>query len=590
MATFFIACPRCNKYSQAKTGFFANKNIKCDCGYKINTKTDKLTNRVCSNCKNSVVFDQSLGDKAVCPVCSNKINTVQENSKAVKFPCKQCGIELSTLSYETVLSCPVCEFQNDVIAQSTLEMHKKTGLPSVIKYEGDNKTLLWKHPFEDFTFGSQLIVHESQEAIFFKDGQALDTFGAGRHALETQEIPLISNAFTTPLSNSGMFHSEVYFVNLALQSSVKWGTDTKVRLFDPISGLHLEIGASGEFNLQVKHGRKLLLKLLGTQSQLGQNIIGTDSNYFKSMIMANVKSYLAHTIKEFNINILEIDSHLLTLSNGLKDKLNKNLEDYGLEIPEFFVSRIITPDDDPNFIQMKQQFAQEYLTVREEQIKLKEAVAMGERQAIEAQNIANLQTIEAKGTAEALKIQKEAEAVAYKMQAEAEALEMQMKGYNYQQETTRQVGLEAMQNGIISQNGSGGGMGDIAGLGIAMGTMGGVMGMTREAMTPMANTGFGIGQDLVNPSPPNVPQPLQDGWNCSCGATGLVGLFCNNCGSKRQEPETTWLCTCGTSTTGKFCSNCGNQKELTWDCSCGAKDITGNFCSNCGNKKGGELS
>ena len=52
---------------------------------------------------------------------------------------------------------------------------------SVIKYEGDNQTFIWKHPYEDFSLGSQLIVHESQEAIFFMNGQALDLFGPGRY-------------------------------------------------------------------------------------------------------------------------------------------------------------------------------------------------------------------------------------------------------------------------------------------------------------------------------------------------------------------------------------------------------------------------
>lgn len=59
------------------------------------------------------------------------------------------------------------------------------GIIQVIKYEGDNTTFIWKHPTEDFNLGSQLIVHESQRAIFFKDGQALDLFGPGRYTLST---------------------------------------------------------------------------------------------------------------------------------------------------------------------------------------------------------------------------------------------------------------------------------------------------------------------------------------------------------------------------------------------------------------------
>ena len=57
------------------------------------------------------------------------------------------------------------------------------GIVSVIKYEGDNNTFVWKHPCEDFNTGTQLIVHESQEAVFFMNGRALDTFGPRRHTL-----------------------------------------------------------------------------------------------------------------------------------------------------------------------------------------------------------------------------------------------------------------------------------------------------------------------------------------------------------------------------------------------------------------------
>ena len=64
-------------------------------------------------------------------------------------------------------------------------------ITDIIKYEGDNNTFIWKHPCEDFNSLTQLIVHESQEAVFFKNGQALDLFGPGLYTLESQNIPLI---------------------------------------------------------------------------------------------------------------------------------------------------------------------------------------------------------------------------------------------------------------------------------------------------------------------------------------------------------------------------------------------------------------
>ena len=69
------------------------------------------------------------------------------------------------------------------------------GIACIVQYEGGNDTFIWKHPLEDFNTGSQLIVHESQEAVFFYNGQALDLFSAGRHTLETQNLPLVGGLF-----------------------------------------------------------------------------------------------------------------------------------------------------------------------------------------------------------------------------------------------------------------------------------------------------------------------------------------------------------------------------------------------------------
>lgn len=73
-----------------------------------------------------------------------------------------------------------------------------TKVVDIIKYEGDNSTFIWKYPCEDFNTATQLVVHESQEAIFFMNGQALDLFGAGRHTLETQNIPFRKRLLNLP--------------------------------------------------------------------------------------------------------------------------------------------------------------------------------------------------------------------------------------------------------------------------------------------------------------------------------------------------------------------------------------------------------
>lgn len=614
MSKFVIECPNCGKYAEASTGFFARKKIDCLCGYTINVRTDKMTSRTCPHCGNNVIFDQSKGENALCPVCGEKINTTGMIFNKVEFHCPSCSCGLSADKNAVEYICPMCDTVIDVQKQVAKQNEKDKGLASVIKYEGDNETFVWKHPIEDFNLGSQLIVHESQEAIFFRDGQALDLFGAGRYTLATQNLPILEELYKLPTNADTPFHSEVYFVNLTTQMGIKWGTDSKVRMFDPATGLHIEIGAYGNFNIKVCDSRKLVIKLVGTAGGLKQSEIideevqmrmhCTGSSVqveiksimpkFKALIMTKVKANLARIIKDNNINILEVDEHLDTISEKLRDEINPVLVEYGLVIPEFFVTGISTPDDDPNFKRLKQQHADMYLKVRQEQVLTAEAQAAQGRKLLEAETAAKLRMMNAQGEAEAMRIKAMAEADAYKAQAFAEAEEMKAKGYTYQQETQRKVGVGAVEN----MGGSAGGeLGGLAGLGISLGAMGGVMNMTREAMSPLTNNanalGSGISASISGTNVTNNSQAIQinsaDKWDCTCGNKNIVGGFCNLCGNKKPAPVETWDCSCGNKgIVGGFCNMCGSKKPEpveTWDCACGNKGIVGMFCNMCGSKK-----
>ena len=135
------------------------------------------------------------------------------------------------------------------------------------------------------------------------------------------------------------------------------------------------------------------------------------------------------------------------------------------------------------------------------------------------------------------------------MQAEAEAAEMQMKGYTYRDETARQVGLEAMQNGITGGGNSGGaagGIGDVASLGVTLGAMGGVINMTKDAMAPIMGESQKVGEGFGNvvsgntgdAAPAAPAAPAEGAWNCAnCGKTGITSRFCPDCGTPRVTPN-----------------------------------------------------
>ncbi len=312
----------------------------------------------------------------------------------------------------------------------------------VIKYEGDNSTFIWKHPCEDFNTMTQLIVHESQEAIFFMNGQALDLFGAGRYTLETQNIPLIGKAITIPTDGKTPFHCEVYFINKTEQMAIKWGTDSKVQFMEPTYNFPISIGASGEMALRVEDSRKLLIKLVGTETYLGQAGLMT---YFRAILMTKVKSYLAQVIREKKISIFEIDERLDEISQALHKMLQPVFLEYGVALERFFVTVIVKPDGDASYEKFKSLHFRQYADIAEAKLRQQTAV-------IEAETEAQKTVIE----------------------SQARATKRQQEGYTYQQERGFDVAQDVAKNEAVGQfTNMGVGFGTMAGVG---GAVGGIVG------------------------------------------------------------------------------------------------------------------
>ena len=296
-------------------------------------------------------------------------------------------------------------------------------IADIIKYEGGNDTFIWKFPVEDFNTLSQLIVHESQEAIFFMNGQALDLFGPGRHTLTTQNLPLIGKALNLATGGETPFHCEVYFINKTVQMGIKWGTDTRVRFIEPTLGIPLDIGACGEMNLAVSDSRKLLVKLVGTMNGIAWNERGggfTKSlqDSFRPLISTAVKTHLSTSIKSENINILEIDSNLEKLSAILREAILPGFEEYGLTIPQFYVSTVLLPEDDRNFQRLREL---QTVSLQTKMAEAEAAVKTAQAEATAAVTAAQRQIELEKQTTETEIARREAERRLIEAQAEAQA-------------------------------------------------------------------------------------------------------------------------------------------------------------------------
>ncbi len=223
----------------------------------------------------------------------------------------------------------------------------------IIKCDGNdcgNDVFVWKFPGEDFNTLSQLIVHESQEAVFFKDGKALDLFGAGRYTLHSQNIPLIRRLVNLPFNGESPFHCEVYFINKAVSMNLKWGTPTPLQIEDCKYHIMIPVRMFGQFAVQVEDSKKLLLKLVGTTSVFTQKTLG---DYFKGILLTNIRDYVAKMLVQKQISILEIQSHLKAISNGIAEDIKNEFSIYGLKLVNFNVNEISVPEDDPSYVELK---------------------------------------------------------------------------------------------------------------------------------------------------------------------------------------------------------------------------------------------
>lgn len=224
----------------------------------------------------------------------------------------------------------------------------------LVKWNGNPSILAWKFPSEELSTWTQLIVNETQEAYLVKEGVYQGPFGAGRHTLSTNNIPLLTTLIGLPFGGQSPFSAEVWYVNKATNLDVKWGTPDPIQLQDPKYQIMVPVRAFGQYGIKVVDPKKFLLKLVGTLSSFD---VETLSDYFKGVFTTKIKSSIASAIIKNGQSVLEISTELETLSALLKTSLAPEMDDYGVDLTQFNIHSINVPEDDPAVVTLKSALA-----------------------------------------------------------------------------------------------------------------------------------------------------------------------------------------------------------------------------------------
>ena len=224
----------------------------------------------------------------------------------------------------------------------------------VVKYNGKPNVMAWKYPNEELGTWTQVIVNETQEVVFVKEGIVLDVLPAGRHTLSTDNIPLLSKLINLPFGGRSPFTAELWYVNKVMALDVKWGTAPAIQLQDPKYKVFVPVTAFGQFGIRVEDAKKFLTKLVGTLPSFDHDVM---VKYFRGLLVSNVKNVISQCLIKEDISILEINAHISEISKKLESLLKPELEKYGIELVNFYVTSIEVPEDDPAVIKLKDALA-----------------------------------------------------------------------------------------------------------------------------------------------------------------------------------------------------------------------------------------
>jgi excisionase family DNA binding protein len=184
----------------------------------------------------------------------------------------------------------------------------------------------------DFRIGSQVIVRESQTAVFVRDGQALDTFGPGRHTISTANIPLLVNLLGKAFSNRSPFTAEVYFVSMREFINLGWGTQQPIIVRDPEFGA-AALQGFGTYSIQVDNPQMFIAKIVGTMASYTTNDI---QNQLRGVILEKLQDVLG----ELQLSVLDMAGMTEEVRGAIRAKASEMFQQWGVTLKSLVINSL----------------------------------------------------------------------------------------------------------------------------------------------------------------------------------------------------------------------------------------------------------
>ena len=207
-------------------------------------------------------------------------------------------------------------------------------------FDETGKTMVHREPQDGsaaYRLGTQLIVQDSQSAIFYRDGKALDVFDAGRHTLTTENIPLLTKLISLPFGGTSPFQAQIYFISMKKFIDLIWGTKSPINFKDS-ELTYVQLRASGKFSIRVKDPRQFMMEIVSTQGLYTTNDI---EDYLRDAIVSRLNSVLGKNLK----TVFELGQFYQQIESGVKAEVTDFFSSMGIELSDLIIVGIVPPEE-----------------------------------------------------------------------------------------------------------------------------------------------------------------------------------------------------------------------------------------------------
>jgi membrane protease subunit (stomatin/prohibitin family) len=216
-----------------------------------------------------------------------------------------------------------------MMALEVIEHHDPTGEEIVYRFPQEGSA--------EIKMGAQLVVHEVQEAVMYRDGKALDVFAPGRHTLTTQNIPMLTRVLAIPFGGTSPFRVAVVYVNKRTFLDQKWGTREPVVFRDSELGM-VRLRAFGVYAYRIADSQLFVNTVVGSQG-----LFETDrlKDFYRDVIVSRLNDLMGETLK----TIFDLPRYYDELGAAAKARLTEDFAKYGVDLTDFYINSITPPDE-----------------------------------------------------------------------------------------------------------------------------------------------------------------------------------------------------------------------------------------------------